>query len=54
MSEYNEAVHLSGDDWVKYQALRGQEAELRKNAEAMIEAANRLGELATSIIENTP
>lgn len=50
VSEYDKAVHLSGADWVKYQSLRGQEEDLRKRAEAMLEAADRLGELAASVL----
>lgn len=51
MSEYNEALKLSPEDWTKYQALRGQEADLRKRAEAILEAADRLGELASNIVD---
>lgn len=54
VSEYNEALKLSPEDWTKYQALRGQEADLRKRAQAMLEAADRLGELAVGILNEYP
>lgn len=50
VSEYDEARHLSGSDWVQYQALRGQEEDLRRRAKAMLEAADKLGELATAVL----
>ena len=54
VSEYNEALRLPPEDWTKYQALRGQEADLRKRAQAMLEAADRLGELAVGILNEYP
>jgi hypothetical protein len=48
MNEY--PYWLPNDRFVQYQALRGQEADLRKRAEAMLESADKLGELATSIL----
>lgn len=50
-SEYDQARHLTDEQWVRYQALRGQEADLRKRAEAMLVAADRLGKLAVNILE---
>lgn len=50
VNEYDEARHLSGSAWVQYQALRGQEEDLRRRAEAMLDAADKLGELATAVL----
>ena len=52
MNEY--PSWLPNDRFVRYQALRGQEADLRKRAEAMLEAADKLGELAMSILAEYP
>lgn len=48
MNEY--PYWLPNNRFVQYQALRGQEADLRKRAEAMLESADKLGELATGIL----
>jgi hypothetical protein len=45
---------LPNDRFVQYQALRGQEADLRKRAEAMLESADKLGELAMGILDEFP
>lgn len=49
MNEY--PYWLPHNRFVQYQALRGQEADLRKRAEAMLESADKLGELAMGILD---
>lgn len=45
---------LPNDRFVRYQALRGQEVALRKEAEAKIKAADELGQLALNILDEFP
>jgi len=45
-----ETHELSPEDWTKYQALKGMEETLIKEANAKLEAAKKLGELAASIM----
>ena len=52
MNEY--PYWLPHNRFVQYQALRGQEADLRKRAEAMLESADKLGELAMGILDEFP
>jgi hypothetical protein len=47
-----EPHELSNNDWVKYQALKGMEETLRKEAEAKLVAAEQLGRLALEVLEN--
>lgn len=48
MNEY--PYWLPHNRFVQYQALRGQEVALRKEAEAKLRAADELGQLAASIL----
>ena len=48
MNEY--PYWLPHNRFVTYQALRGQEETLRKEALAKLEAADKLGELAMNIL----
>ncbi len=52
MNEY--PYWLPNNRFVQYQALRGQEADLRKRAEVMLESADKLGELAMGILDEFP
>lgn len=52
MNEY--PYWLPDNRFVHYQALRGQEEALRKEALAKLEAADKLGELAMGILEEYP
>lgn len=52
MAEY--PYWLPHNRFVTYQALRGQEETLRKEALAKLEAADKLGEQAMSILVEYP
>ena len=47
-----EPHELSNNDWVKYQALKGMEETLRKEAEAKLIAAEQLGRLALEVLRD--
>ena len=48
-----EPHELSNNDWVKYQALKGMEETLRKEAAAKLVAAEQLGRLALEVLEQS-
>ena len=47
-----EPHELSNNDWVKYQALKGMEETLRKEAAAKLVAAEQLGRLALEVLRD--